>query len=182
MCTLSSAVGGTFVYVVKFDASAWKYWNSNKHKFLFIWYFRTSEMWPTDWQSNKIARMRSSNLLRQETERRTELTFPEPMCPLTRHNHNRHRNRNNSKRDNHNSSNRTNNRTRHNHCSTRNNLYNIRNNSIIYNTWIWLWMSILLYKFDIWQLCGWWTLYGKILWMSIQHCYKLWHSLSKSKL
>ena len=24
--------------------------------------------------------MRSSNLLRQETERRTELTFPEPMC------------------------------------------------------------------------------------------------------
>ena len=26
--------------------------------------------------------MRSSNLLRQETERRTELTFPEPMCTL----------------------------------------------------------------------------------------------------
>ena len=40
-------------------------------------------MWPTDWQSNKIARMRSSNLLSQETERRTELTFPEPMCTQT---------------------------------------------------------------------------------------------------
>ena len=26
--------------------------------------------------------MRSSNLLRQETERRTELTFPEPMCTI----------------------------------------------------------------------------------------------------
>ena len=80
--TLSSAVGRSFVYVIKFDASAWKYWNRNKYQFLFIYYFRTSDKWPTDWQSNKIARMRSTNLLRRETEQCTVLTFSEPMCEL----------------------------------------------------------------------------------------------------
>ena len=32
-----------------------------------------------DWQSNKIARMRNTNLLAQETEQCTVLTFSEPM-------------------------------------------------------------------------------------------------------
>ena len=51
-----------------------------KDKFLLIYYFRTSVKWPTDWQSNKIARMRSTNLRGRRIEHCTELTFSEPMC------------------------------------------------------------------------------------------------------
>ena len=55
LCTLSAAVGGTLVYIVKSDAQEWKYGNSNKYKFLFIYYI-ISELLKSDPRTDRVTK------------------------------------------------------------------------------------------------------------------------------